>query len=47
MTRKRMMGNGRGTCLFVFFMEGQGSGLCKLFLFIEVMLCHTKQPSSS
>ena len=36
-----------GTCLFVFFMEGQGSGLCKLFLFIEVMLCHTKQPSSS
>ena len=34
-------------CLFVFFMEGPGSGLCYLFLFIEVVPCHTKQPSSS
>ena len=33
--------------LFVFFMEGPGSGLCYLFLFIEVVPCHTKQPSSS
>ena len=24
-------------CLFVFFMVGQGSGLCYLFLFIEVV----------
>ena len=34
-------------CLFVFFMEGPGSGLCYLFLFIEVVPCHAEQPSSS